>query len=282
MYKNKLFTLIFIFLLNFQYVSAEIISERGEYVLSRDISEKTCFENAKQRALNNAATVLTGEKLKSETIKICEASSFENKAQCELYQSSWSVIDSVTRKGRIKIIDEKKVDKNLYINCEVTIEVDLYRTPKPEPNFDFELDLNQSKFLAGYEWSAEDIPLLVNINPYSNKEMFINVFHWSPYIEGKNVARIFPNPQKEKYDGEINLIKKSTLLPRQNSGYSWKHFFPKGHYTDSISQGILVFASKDNIQFSELYTYEKFQEKLLEVSGNDSRTKKAIYVVIEK
>ena len=148
--------------------------------------------------------------------------------------------------------------------------------------FDFELDLNQSKFLAGYEWSAEDIPLLVNINPYSNKEMFINVFHWSPYIEGKNVARIFPNPQKEKYDGEINLIKKSTLLPRQNSGYSWKHFFPKGHYTDSISQGILVFASKDNIQFSELYTYEKFQEKLLEVSGNESRTKKAIYVVIEK
>ena len=73
MYKNKLFTLIFIFLLNFQYVSAEIISERGEYVLSRDISEKSCFENAKQRALNNAATVLTGEKLKSETLKICEA-----------------------------------------------------------------------------------------------------------------------------------------------------------------------------------------------------------------
>ena len=114
MYKSKIFTLIFLLLFNLQYVSAEIISERGEYVLSRDISEKSCFENAKQRALNNAATVLTGEKLKSETLKICEAS-FENKAQCELYQSSWSVIDSVTRKGSIKIIEEKKVDKKTSI-----------------------------------------------------------------------------------------------------------------------------------------------------------------------
>ena len=196
MYKSKIFTLIFILLLNFQYVSAEIISERGEYVLSRDISEKSCFENAKQRALNNAATVLTGEKLKSETLKICEAN-FENKAQCELYQSSWSVIDSVTRKGSIKIIEEKKVDKNLYINCEVTIEVDLYKTPKPEPNFDFDLELNQSKFLAGHESSTEDIPLMVNINPYANTEMFINIFHWAPYIEGKMFLVSFQTLKKK-------------------------------------------------------------------------------------
>ena len=143
------------------------------------------------------------------------------------------VIDPVTRKGSIKIIEEKKVDKNLYINCEVTIEVDLYKTPKPELNFDFETELNQSKFLAGHESSTEDIPLMVNINPYANTEMFINIFHWAPYIE-ENVSVSFQT-LKRKYDGQINLIKNNTLLPRQNSGYSWKHFFPKGHYTDSIS-----------------------------------------------
>ncbi len=263
-----------------QNANAVIINETGEYVLSRDISEKECFENAQQNALNNAATVLTGEKLKSETLKICEAS--YEKAQCELHQSSWSIIDSVSRKGAIKIIEENKVKKNLYTNCEVRIEVDLYKTPKPNPNFDFELDLNQSKFLAGFEWSIEDIPLQVSINPFEGNEMYINIFHWAPYKEGKNVTRIFPYPQKEIYDGKINLINSKILLPMKNSDYSWRHYFPKKQLTDSVSQGILVFASKDNIQFSESYTYDKFQEKLLEVSGKDTRTKKTIYVLIEK
>ena len=99
---------------------------------------------------------------------------------------------------------------------------------------------------------------MVNINPYANTEMFINIFHWAPYIEGKNVSRIFPNPQKEKYYCQINLIKNNTLLPRQNSGYSWKHFFPKGHYTDSISQGILVLLQKITYNFLT-YTHEKFE-----------------------
>ena len=246
MNSSKTLVIIFLLFLSVKFAAAEIITEKGEYVLSRDISEKTCFENATQRALNNAATVLTGEKLKSETLKVCEAT-FENQAQCELYQSSWSIIDSVSRKGKIEIIDEKKVQKPLYTNCEVIIEVDLYLTPKPDPNFDFELELNQSKFLAGHNESLEDPSLMVNIKPYAETEMFINIFSWAPYIEGKNVFRIFPDPQREKYNGKINLISKNTLLPRNNSNYSWKHFFPKDHPTENISMGILVFASKNRV-----------------------------------
>lgn len=275
------FLFFFLFLhTSIHYSHAEIIVEKGEYVLSRDISEKACFENAKQRALNNAATVITGEQLKSETLKICNAS-FEV-AQCELYQSSWSVIDSVSRKGGINIIEQSKVDKGLYTNCEITIEVDLYRTPKPDPNFDFSIDLNQSKFLAGYEWSREDVPLMVTINPINDEEMYINIFHWSPHETGKNVNRIFPRPEKHKYDGKINLINSETLFPKKNSGFSWRHEFPVNHNTDSLSQGILVFASRQDIQFLERYNYESFQEKLLEVSSEDTRTRKSIYVVIEK
>ncbi len=280
-YNNFLFFFLF-FLTSIHYSHAEIIVEKGEYVLSRDISEKACFENAKQRALNNAATVITGEQLKSETLKICNAT--YEVAQCELYQSSWSVIDSVSRKGRINIIEQSKVDKGLYTNCEITIEVDLYKTPKPDPNFDFSIDLNQSKFLAGHEPSREDVPLMITINPINNEEMYINIFHWSPHETGKNVMRIFPRSDKHKYDGKINLISSETLFPKKSSDYSyrWQPTFPVNYNTDSVSQGILVFASRHDIQFLERYNYETFQEKLLEVSSEDTRTRKSIYVVIEK
>ncbi len=281
MYKIKLIlTLIALCYFYPTVLFAEVIVEKGEYILSSDISEKECFNNAQQKALNNAATNISGEKLKSETMKVCD-SSFET-AQCELYQSSWSVIDSVSRKGPIEILDRAKVDKGIYDLCEITIKVDLYEMPRSDPNFDFSLDLSQSKFLAGHEWSLEDDPLKIIVRPYEETEMFLNVFHWAPYKDGKNVNRIFPNPQKEKYNGQINLIKSETLLPRASAGYSWRHFFPKNHHTDSISEGILVFASQDNIKFSDIYTYEKFQEKLLEVSNNKTRTKKTFYVVIEK
>ena len=281
MYKTKIFfTLLAICYFNSVALFAEVIVEKGEYILSSDISEKECFRNAEQKALNNAATNISGEKLKSETMKVCD-SSFET-AQCELYQSSWSVIDSVSRKGPIEILNRAKVDRGIYDLCEITIKVDLYEMPQSDPNFDFSLDLSQSKFLAGHEWSIEDDPLKIIVTPLEQSEMFINIFHWAPYKEGKNVNRIFPNPQKEKYNGKDNLINSETLFPRASAGYSWRHFFPKDHYTDSISEGILVFASQENIKFSDIYSYEKFQEKLLEVSNNKTRTKKTFYVVIEK
>ena len=281
MCKTKFFFIVLAFYYSWSVnLSAEVIIENGEYILSSDISERECFRNAEQKALNNAATNISGEKLKSETMKVCE-SSFET-AQCELYQSSWSVIDSVSRKGPVEILNRAKIDKGIYDLCEVTIKVDLYEMPKSNPNFDFSLNLNQSKFLAGHEWSLEDDPLKITIRPFEQSKMFINIFHWAPYKDGENVNRIFPNPQKETYNGIINLISNETLLPRASAGYSWRHFFPKDHHTDSISEGILVFASQENIIFSDTYSYEKFQEKLLEVSDSNSRTKKTFYVVIEK
>tara|TARA_X000000368_G_scaffold407223_1_gene386410 strand:+ start:1234 stop:2076 length:843 start_codon:yes stop_codon:yes gene_type:complete len=280
MLKINIYIILFLLILFTSRSFAVVVNATGEYVLTPDISETECFNNAKQRALNNAAAALAGEKLVSETMKVCEAS-FET-AQCELYQSSWSVIDAVSRKGGVKIINREKVNKNIYENCEVTIEVDLYKTPKPDPNFDFSFEINQSKFLAGHKISLEDNPLKITIRPFDGKKMFINIFHWTPYEDGKNVNRIFPRPEKEKYDGKINLISSESVFPRESSGYSWRSIFPKDHKRESVSEGILVFASKDDLQFAHSYTYEHFQEKLLEISNKNSRTKKTIYVIIEK
>ncbi len=280
MLKINIYTILFLLIFFISKPFAEIINATGEYVLTQDISETECFNNAQQRALNNAASSLAGEKLASETMKICEAS-FET-AQCELYQSSWSAIDTVSRKGGIKIISREKVHKDIYVNCEVEIEVDLYEVTQPDSNFDFSFEINQSKFLADHEVSLEDNPLKITIRPFDGKKMFINIFHWTPYQDGKNVNRIFPRPEKEKYDGKINLISGESVFPRESSGYSWRSVFPKDYKSDSVSEGILVFASKDNLQFAHAYTYEHFQEKLLEISNKNTRTKKTIYVIIEK
>ena len=72
--------------------------------------------------------------------------------------------------------------------------------------------------------------------------MYINIFNWTPYEDGKSVKRIFPRPKTEGYNG-FNRIDNEVLLPYETSQYSWYNVFPENYKAEHVSEGILVFAS---------------------------------------
>ena len=105
--------------------------------------------------------------------------------------------------------------------------------------------------------------------------MYINVFHWTPYKDGKNIQKIFPLKISED-----NLIGEEIILPNKQGIY-YRPIFPKNMSFESVVEGIHVFASEENIQFNSNYTYNNFQKKLIEVSGSQTRSRNTMYVVIK-
>ena len=236
-------------------------------------SELESCNNAKQNALKDAAAKLVGETIRSESTKICESSL--EKSQCELYQNTFSIIDSVAQKGQPKVINQDIIQKSNYKVCQVKIKVDLEPLPKPDKNFDFNIELNNQKFVAGFIPDNVDPGLKISIKPQNNRKMYINVFHWTPYEDGKNIQKIFPLTISED-----NLIGGEIILPN-NQGIYYRPIFPKNMSFESVVEGIHVFASEENIQFNSNYTYSNFQKKLIEVSGSQTRSRNTMYVVIK-
>lgn len=263
-----------IFLSSSLVLKAEITEGVGEYVHTVKTSQLESCNNAKQDALKDAASKLVGEKIRSESTKICESSL--EKSQCELYQNTFSIIDSVVQLGKPKIISEEIIQKSNYEICQVKIKVDLKPLPKSDKNFDFDIALNNQKFVADFIPDSDDIGLRVSIRPQNGKKMYINVFHWAPYEEGKNIQKIFPRNSADR-----NLINSEIILPNKKGVY-YRPIFPKNTNFDSMVEGIHVFASDEDIQFNSNYTYINFQKKLFEVSGPKTRSRNTMYVVIKK
>lgn len=271
--KIILFCLV-IFFSSSSVLKSEIIEGVGEYVHTVRTSQLESCNNAKQNAIKDAASKLVGETIRSESTKICESSL--EKSQCELYQNTFSIIDSVVQLGKPKIISEEIIQKSNYEICQVKIKVDLKPLPKSDKNFDFDIALNNQKFVADFIPDSDDIGLKVSIRPQNGKKMYINVFHWAPYEEGKNIQKIFPRNSSDK-----NLINSEIILPNKKGVY-YRPIFPKNTNFNSLVEGIHVFASDEDIQFNSNYTYNNFQKKLIEVSGPQTRSKNTMYVVIKK
>jgi hypothetical protein len=256
------------------FVSAEIVEGIGEYVHTVETSRLESCGKAKQIAIKDAASKLVGETIKSETTKICESS--VEKSECELYQSTWNTIGYFAQRGNPEILSEKILQKSGYEVCQVNIKIDLDPLPKPDKNFDFNLKLNQQKFVADYEYTSSDTGLIISIRPYNNQKMYINVFHWAPYEKGENIQRIFPIRISDD-----NLIENEIVLPNK-SEISYKPIFPKNLKLNSVIEGIHVVATKDDIEFDSNYNYNDFQTKLIEISGSQTRSRNMMYVIIKK
>tara|TARA_B100001093_G_C26821015_1_gene1011892 strand:- start:732 stop:1556 length:825 start_codon:yes stop_codon:yes gene_type:complete len=274
MFKNRLFLIIVFTLCATNFLNAEVIEGIGDYVHTVETSRLASCGKAKQNALKDAASKLVGETIKSESTKICESSL--ERSQCELYQNTWSTIGLVALKGEPKIISEQIIKETGYEKCQVTIKVNLEALPKPDKNFDFNIELNQQKFVADHDYASTDTGLTISIKPQNNQEMYINVFHWVPYEDGNNIQKIFPRNNSEK-----NLINNEIVLPNK-TGTTYMPIFPKNTGRDSVEEGIHVVATKEDIKFSSNYTYNDFQTKLIEISGSQTRSRNTMYVVIKK
>ena len=197
----------------------------------------------------------------------------DDDVQCELNKSTISAIT-----GTIKKIKSKKRSlerQEGYSICRFEIVVDIVKPKqKKDPNFDFNISINNKLFRNGEE-------LTILIEP--NATMFINIFQWQPYTStGISLTKIFPNINESNNKIEKNKKKK---IPGESSEVHKKYNFvveyPNKENKKYVDEYLVVVATKNIVNFVTDYDFKSFQDIISEIPNNEYRTKKMSYEILK-
>ena len=175
---------------------------KGEYLISRDISENDACNFAEQRARKDAIQQATGELVAADDFMICRED--KNEASCYLNRMTLSTITGVIRGTREP---DRKIAPGVggHNQCLIVLDVDVGEgIGKYDPSFDMSVELNNRTFRSGE---------LLKIKVTPNEAMYISVFQWLPYETAQlPVQKIFPN----QFDQQ-NRFRKTTTIPTRNA-----------------------------------------------------------------
>ena len=252
-------------------VKAEDYSGFGEYRFGPNVTETKACALALENAKKNSLTKVYGEKIFSEDLMRCTET--DDDVQCELNKSTISAIT-----GTIKKIKSKKRSlerQEGYSICRFEIVVDIVKPKqKKDPNFDFNISINNKLFRNGEE-------LTILIEP--NATMFINIFQWQPYTStGISLTKIFPNINESNNKIEKNKKKK---IPGESSEVHKKYNFvveyPNKENKKYVDEYLVVVATKNIVNFVTDYDFKSFQDIISEIPNNEYRTKKMSYEILK-
>lgn len=241
---------------------AKKVLSKGIYRFGPNISEnlacKLAFENAKK----NALTKVVGEEIYSQDYMSC--SDNNDNANCILNKSFISNIN-----GNIKNIkkSEHVVEKrDGYSLCKIEIQANIKKPKfKKNPGIDFQVKLNKKIFN-----NNDDLKIFLK----STKELYFNIFQWSPNSDYKKFIKIFPNEIQQN-----NFLKREFSLP--NNKYSFKTLYPKEVDNKKyIDEYLIILSSENNLKLLNDYSYENFQKMLQEIPNNQFRIKRINYEII--
>mgnify|MGYP001322354381 CR=1 FL=1 len=272
LYLKHFFFLGIIFLIfSSSKLNALVVEGKGEYFFGPEISQNKACSMAEEKAKSNAISSVFGEKFSSEENFYCFQNSLELASKnCESNRVAWSYID-----GKIKTLHKisklvKKFENK--DSCVVTIVADVISSRKQtDPNFDFEIKLNESNFRVRENLS-------IRINP--TKPMYIYIFSWLPNTKERKIFKLYPN----EYDLE-NLISETIKIPSKESElfYSfeldWNDSYPLEK--NIIDEWIIVVASKKPLKFFSEYRNDEFKNKINEMNQFELRIKKKPYFLIK-
>ncbi len=244
---------------------------KGEYLISRDISENDACNFAEQRARKDAIQQATGELVAADDFMICREE--KNEASCYLNRMTLSTITGVIR-------GTKKLDRQItpgvggHNQCVIVLDVDVGKgIGKYDPNFDMNVDLNKRTFRSGE---------LLEITVAPNEAMYISVFQWLPYEKTElPVQRIFPNPFDKK-----NHFQKTTTIPTEKarSRYEMEIAFPEGvkGKKDRVDEYLMVVGTRTPMNWMAAYTLEGLNSRMLEIPRRDQRIIRKGYYVVKR
>jgi len=166
-----------------------------------DMSQNQACELALSQAKKNALTqhfgILTGQKTRLE----CDATiQKETGNDCELFESSWSLINS---NGLIKQIKNQQQIAELSLEletrvCRVSADFIIEEfNGIPDASFETKLSIDEGRILT-----IRDTP---NLSIASNRAAFHYVFFWAPYEDQETYFRLFPNVVDTQTNAQRNL-----------------------------------------------------------------------------
>jgi len=198
-----------------------------------DMSQNQACELALSQAKKNALTqhfgILTGQK----TMLECDATIQKKTGNdCELFESSWSLINS---NGFIKQIKNQQQVAEFSSEletriCRVSADFMIEEfNGTPDASFETKISINEGRILT-----IRDTP---SLSIRSNRAAFHYVFFWAPYEDQETYYRLFPNAVDTQAQAQRNLDIPSTNAEKE---YQLEVTLPKGF---SMSSEYLILLS---------------------------------------
>ena len=262
--------LMFVCLWQSLLAKAVPVDVKADFYFGPDLSRNQACDNAREAAKAKAVALVTGESIAADQSMHCKQVANATRDQgCEVHRHALTLVEGRVRKSEL-ISETVKTVPGAQI-CSVTMVVDVLPLAiDTDPGFDLRVDLNRHSYRVGDA-------LQISITPSS--PMYISVFNWRPAFKRDNVVRLFPNEIEKN-----NLIKGAIRLP---SGATDKPYVfelewlaPAGEDKDSMSEWVIVVATKKPMPWLPVYDIQGFKEKLLEIAPDQRRVVHRPYVLM--
>jgi hypothetical protein len=218
---------------------AKIVTAKGKYMHSGEISTNDGCEFAKERAKLKALEKELGQTISSEELEKC--SEIDGKYNCERNQFFLSSFNGdITG---LKELDRKKttgtINDEIVYFCEIEIRANVIPSKQiKDPSFDFDVLLNESNFREG-----DNLAMEIGFT----KPMYLTIFQVLPYEKKDHqVLKLFPNEREKN-----NLIKSEKIILPYNAKY--EIYFPEQVNKKSVDEYLFFIASDKEIPWLKEY-----------------------------
>lgn len=246
------------------------VDVKADFYFGPDMSRNQACENAREAAKIRALAMVSGEKMASDQSMHCLQSAHQlQKQSCDIQRNAWVLVEGRIRQSEL-ISETVKTLQGAQV-CSVNMVIDVTApTIDADAGFDVQLALNRHSFRAGDE-------LLIHLTPTA--PMYISVFNWRPAFNRDSIVRLFPNDIDTQ-----NFISRPLSLPSAAAGKSYSFEMewqaPPGEDKDSMSEWLIVVATKKPMSWLAVYDMPRFKQKILEIPADQRRVVHQPYVLI--
>lgn len=246
------------------------VDVKADFYFGPDTSRNQACENARESAKAKAIALVSGEHVSADQSMHCRQSANAVREQaCEVHRNALTWVEGRIRKSEM-ISETVKVVQGAQV-CTVSMVFDVVPpTTDVDPGFDLRVELNRHSFRSGDA-------LEIDLTPVT--PMYISVFNWRPAFTRDNVVRLFPNELDTQ-----NFIQGPVHLPSRKAGKTYSFelewLAPAGEEPDSMSEWVIVVATKKPMPWLATYDFKRFKEKLLEIPADQRRVVHRSYVLI--
>ncbi len=246
------------------------IDVKADFYFGPDMSRNQACDNAREAAKAKALALMAGENIASNQSMHCVQSAHTAREQsCDMQRNAWVLVEGRIRKSEM-ISETVKTVQGAQL-CTVSMVVDVVPPAiDADPGFDLRLELNRSSFRAGDA-------LVINLTPAT--PMYVSVFNWRPAFSRDNVVRLFPN-EIEKNNFIRNAVRLPSASAEKNYSFELEWLAPAGEDKDSMSEWVIVVATKKPMPWLAVYDMQRFKEKLLEIPADQRRVVHRPYLLM--
>ena len=221
---------------------AKIVTAKGSFMHGEEISTRDGCKFAREKAELEALQKGLNVTISSEEIEKC--SQIDGKSNCEYNQFFLSTFNgeltNVEALGKPKKRIETLEGGEIAYICEIEIKANAEPIKQiNDPNFNFNVKLNEYNFKAGQELTMEIT--------FAKTPMYLTIFQFLPYEkEGYQVSKLFPNEREEN-----NFIKSKKITLPYNAKY--EVYFPENVNKENIDEYLFFITSDENINWLDEY-----------------------------